>query len=214
MIDWYIKGNTYGACNCDHCCPCQFEGLPTHGHCQGFEVFQVEKGHFGDVDLAGARAAVIWAWPGPIFEGGGEMQIIIDDRVGAEQREALISVLSGEETAEGATHWWVFSAMSDTRHEDLVRRIDFESDMDARTARVVIDGLLQSTAEPIRSRVDGSPHRVRVQHPEGIEFEVAEIGNATSTSTAAIKFELNGTYGQFNELRHNGLGPAHNQRYE
>ena len=31
---WTIKGRVLVACNCDWGCPCQFEGDPTHGHCQ------------------------------------------------------------------------------------------------------------------------------------------------------------------------------------
>ena len=58
MIDWRIEGVSFGNCNCDWCCPCQFESLPTHGNCQGFEVFRVDQGFFGDVLLNGLKAAL------------------------------------------------------------------------------------------------------------------------------------------------------------
>ena len=67
MIPWTIKGDSYGSCNCDHACPCQFEGLPNHGNCMGFEAFIVNEGYFGDVDLAGVKAIVVYSWPGPIL---------------------------------------------------------------------------------------------------------------------------------------------------
>ncbi|MGH9380415.1 MAG: hypothetical protein ACRD2Z_07360 [Thermoanaerobaculia bacterium] len=44
---------------------------------------------------------------------------------------------------------------------------------------------------------------------DGIEFEQAEIGSATTTATAAIRLELDDTYGQFNRLRHSGHGVVH-----
>ena len=53
VIDWYVEGEEYGNCNCAYGCPCQFEALPTHGNCRGFEVVRIDKGHFGDVDLSG-----------------------------------------------------------------------------------------------------------------------------------------------------------------
>ena len=28
-IDWPVTGKSFGNCNCDHGCPCQFDGLPT-----------------------------------------------------------------------------------------------------------------------------------------------------------------------------------------
>ena len=51
-VDWYIEGTEFGNCNCDYGCPSQFEALPTHGNCTGFEVVHLDKGHFSDVDLA------------------------------------------------------------------------------------------------------------------------------------------------------------------
>ena len=86
------------------------EALPTHGNCRGFEVLRIDKGHFGDVTLDGLTCGILYAWPGPIFEGKGEMQAIIDERADPAQREALTKILHGEETAEGATHWWVVRA--------------------------------------------------------------------------------------------------------
>ena len=35
QVDWYVQGIEYANCNCDYGCPCQFESLPTHGHCKG-----------------------------------------------------------------------------------------------------------------------------------------------------------------------------------
>src|SRR5918995_3994970 len=123
MIDWYIEAVSFGNCNCDWACPCQFESLPTHGNCRGFEAFEIERGHFGDVRLEGLRVVLLYAWPGAIFEGNGEAQVIIDERANAEQRRALETVLHGGETEEGKTHWWVFHAMSSKVHETLYKPI-------------------------------------------------------------------------------------------
>jgi hypothetical protein len=196
QVDWYIEGVEFSNCNCDYGCPCQF-------------VVRIDKGHFGDVQLAGLRAALLYAWPGPIYEGNGEMQAIIDERAGAEQREALAAVLYGGETNEGATHWWVYRTMARTVHPPIFRPIEFEMVLDARTARVVIPGVLQSSGRPIRSPATGAEHRVRIDIPGGIEFEVAEIGSATTEAMASIALDLQDTYGQFNILRHSGMGVVH-----
>ena len=208
-VDWYVEGPSYGSCNCSYGCPCQFESLPTHGNCMGFEVLRIDKGHFGNVKLDGTQAAITYAWPGPVFEGKGVMQLIIDERANTQQREALAKILQGEETAEAATHWWVFRHMSEKVHPTLFKPIDFVVDIEARTARVSIPGLLESTGTPIKSPVTGKPHRVRINIPDGIEFEIAEIGSATTRGTGAIKLDLRDTYGQFNHLRHSGQGVVH-----
>ncbi len=150
-IDWYIEGIEFGNCNCNYGCPCQFEDLPTHGNCRGFEVLQIARGHFGDVKLDGLRCAVLYAWPGPIFEGKGELQAIIDERASPDQRVALEKVLHGKETEEAKTHWWVYNAMSDTVHPTLFKPIDFEVDLQGRTAGVSIPDVLEATGRPIRS---------------------------------------------------------------
>jgi hypothetical protein len=206
MVDWYVEGVEFGNCNCDYGCPCQFESLPTHGHCRGFEVVRIDKGHFGEVSLDGLRVALIYAWPGPIFEGKGEMQAIIDERADTAQRQALATILHGGETRDAATHWWVFHAMSSTVHEPVLKPIEFEVDIGQRRARVVIPAVLESSGRPIRSPATGDEHRVRIDIPNGIEFEIAEIGSATTKASGAITLELNDTYGQFSVLRHSGAG--------
>ena len=151
-------------------------------------------------------SSIFSAWPGPIFEGNGAMQAVVDERADAKQREALIKVLHGEETEEAATHWWVFRAMSSTVHPTLFKPIDYEVDIDARTARVSIPGVVESTGRPIKSPVSGDEHRVRIDIPGGIEFELAEIGSASTKANGAIKLDLNDSYGQFNILRHSATG--------
>ncbi len=208
-IDWLIEGESFGNCNCDYGCPCQFESRPNQGNCQGFEAFRIDKGYFGGVKLDGLRAALIYAWPGPIFEGKGAMQAIVDERADTAQRAALVTVLHGGETDEAATHWWVYHAMADTRHPPLFKPIDLEMDIAARTARVEIPGILQSTGRPIKSPATGQDHRVRIDIPNGIEFELAEIGSASTTAAGKIAFALKDSYGQFNRLKHSGGGVVH-----
>ena len=44
----------------------------------GNGFFSIEKGHFGEVSLDGLKLGGIYAWPGPIHEGKGKCQIVID----------------------------------------------------------------------------------------------------------------------------------------
>lgn len=208
-IDWYVEGTEFSNCNCDYSCPCQFELLPTNGDCRAFEVLHIDSGHFGEVKLDGLNIAALYAWPGPVFEGKGEMQVIVDEQADVHQREALLKILYGEETEEGATHWWVFHAMSDTVHEPLFKPIEYEVDREARTAHVKIPDVLESVGRPIMSPATGEEHRVRIDIPNGIEFEIAEIGSATTRAKAAINLDLKDSYGQFNLLRHSGSGVVH-----
>lgn len=209
MVDWSIEAVSFSNCNCDYGCPCQFERRPSQGNCRGFEVGRIEHGHFAGVTLDGLCYALLYAWPGAVFEGNGTLQAVIDERADQQQRRALATVLYGGETAEAKTHWWVYHAMSTTVHDPIFKPIDLEMEIERRTARVTIAGVLQSTGRPIVSPATGEQHRVRIDIPNGIEFEIAEIASASTTANGLIELELNDTYGQFNIIRHSGTGVVH-----
>jgi hypothetical protein len=209
-VDWYIEGLEVSNCNCDYACPCQFESpRPTHGDCRGFAAVRIDKGHFGDLALDGLCAALLYAWPGPIYEGNGECQAVIDERASHEQRDALAAIMYGKETSAGSTHWWVYTAMSSTVHPALFRRFEFVADTARRKARVLISGVLESTARPIRSPSTGADHQVRISLPNGIEFDLAEIASGTTTAMASIALDLKDSYFHFNAIRQSGTGVIH-----
>jgi hypothetical protein len=199
-VEWEIKATQFANCNCNFGCPCQFNVLPDKGFCEAVASYQIEQGHFGDVNLDGLRAVAIYHWPGAVHQGNGTMQLIIDDRADANQREALVKIMSGEETEDMATMWWIFSAMSTTKHPPQFHSIDFDVDVDARRARVEIPGVVLATGQPIRNPVTGAEHRVRIDFPQSFEFALAEIGSGTSKTTGPVTLDLQETYGQFAHL--------------
>jgi hypothetical protein len=50
---------------------------------------------------------------------------------------------------------------------------------------------------------------VRIYIPNGIEFELAKAGSASTKASGAIKLDLKDSYGQVNKLRHSGTGVRH-----
>jgi hypothetical protein len=145
-LDWYIEGIEVTNCNCDYACPCQFEApRPTHGHCRGFAAVRIDKGHFGDVALGGLCAALLYGWPGPIYEGNGECQAVVDERADHKQRDALAAIMYGKDTDAGATHWWVYTTMSSTVHPPLVKPFEKSAHRNLWRARI----LSPSDQEPV-----------------------------------------------------------------
>src|ERR1700730_16142605 len=109
MTEWSLEGKEFANCNCAYGCPCQFNALPTHGDCRAMNGFQIDRGRFGDVRLDGLRGVCLYQWPGPVHQGKGTMQVIIDERADAKQRDALVKIMSGQETNDMATMWWIYS---------------------------------------------------------------------------------------------------------
>ena len=124
----------------------------------------------------------------------------VEGRVDDEQREALRKILHGEETEPGTTAWNIFMSTMTTIHEPVYSAIQFEVEVEARQARLVVPGFIESTGEPIRNPMTGDEHRVRIETPNGFEFTVAEMGSATSTVSGAMPIEISESYGQFNNL--------------
>jgi hypothetical protein len=178
--------------------PCQFNAAPTHGNCRAVGAWQIEEGYHGAVRLDGLRMIGLYNYPGPVHEGNGTMQVIVDERADAGQRDALLRILMGEDTEEMATMWWVYAAMAPNKLEPLFRPIEYEVDIEARRGRVRVSGIVEMTGEPIRNPVSGAEHRVRIDLPDGFEFRIAEIGSGTTRATAGVALEgIENSYAQF-----------------
>lgn len=211
MTPWEIRGTSMTNCNCNFGCPCQFGVLPSRENCEAAVIYQIDRGHYGDIKLDGLRAATVYHWPKAIHEGDGQMQIIIDPSANNAQRRALEAILSGEDTEEMATFWWVYAAMSQTKHPTLFAPIDLAVDMDSRVGEAKIDGVLELDLVPVPNIVSGEPMRVLIKHPNGFEFDEAEMasGGTKITGGDVLFGPLDGTHGHFARLRLNGRGVIH-----
>ena len=187
--EWLLSGEWIKNCNCAFGCPCDFMAPPTHGNCQAVLGMRIEHGHFGTTNLDGLSFFVVASWPGPLHEGNGTVQAIIDERATAEQRDGLFQILSGKHAAEG-TLFHIFSLIVSTMLDPISAPIDVQFDMDRRTARVSIPGVLETESRPIRNPVTGAEHRIQIVVPEGIEHHRAEIASARNESTGGIKFSV------------------------
>lgn len=206
--DWKISGEEVGHCNCDWGCPCQFNANPTHGQCHALIGFRIDEGHFGDVSLDGAKYAwVVW-WPGPIHEGNGHLQLILDEASSDEQREAITQICSGE---QGGVLFEIFSAVAAERPEPVTASIEVESDRKAGTGSVRAGDFGEARAEPIKNPVDGSTHRARIVLPEGFEYNEAEVANTVTAKVAAgegepFNWTLENSYAQLNRFEWSNAG--------
>jgi hypothetical protein len=206
MIPWEIQAEELVACNCAYGCPCQFNALPTHGNCEAMAGFQIKSGFFGETRLDGLHAVGIMQWPGPIHEGGGKAFMIIDQHADAAQRHALLTILSGGETDPGATVWSVFASTMEEVFEPAFETIEMEVDVEARVGRVKVEGIAQSTAEPIRNPVTGDIHRARIDLTDGFEYTIAEMGSATFNTQGPIALDYQDRYAQFARIHLNNHG--------
>jgi len=210
MIDWHFDGLEFATCNCNWGCPCQFNSLPSQGCCQAGAGIHIDQGHFGDVSLDGLSFAGLFAWPGAIHEGHGQALPIVDERASEPQRNAILAIMSGQETEPGATFFNVFASTLETVHPPLFRHIDFHCDLDQRVARLAVDGIVEADGEPIRNRITGAEQRVSVHLPDGFEFTEAEFasGRLKSQNTPpGLILQWDSRHSHMTRLRLTGQGP-------
>jgi hypothetical protein len=200
MTPWEIKGNELVNCTCEYGCNCQFNALPDKGHCHAVAGIQINEGHYGDVRLDGLRLAAIFKWPGPIHEGNGEAIAFVDASASEDQRDALLKIMTGQDTDPFATMFAVYASTVSTMHPPVFTPIDLELDIEGRRGRISIDDYIDTVGEPIRNPVSGEESRAQIVLPNGFEYSVAEIGSATSRTKGPVVVEIDSKYGQFAHL--------------
>ncbi len=206
MIPWEIEATEFASCNCSYGCPCQFNARPTTGHCEAVIALEIVAGHHAEVKLDGLRLAMIVWFPGAVHEGGGKCQRIVDERADPAQRAALLKIMAGEDTDPFTTMFFVYNAMTDEVFEPIAAPIEFSADVEGRRGRILVDGLIDARGEPIKNPVTGAPHRARIDLPHGFEYEIAEIGSATTRTGGKIVLDIKDSYGQFAHLHLNNHG--------
>ena len=206
-MTWEIHAVVVANCNCAYGCPCQFDALPTYGTCEAADGIQIKKGFYGSISLDGLNASMLAKWPGPIHEGNGERLVIIDEKASTEQRNALEKeIISGEDTEELATIFWVINAMTTIHHKTLYLPVNINN-MNDRRGRVEVDGVFELNVEPIKNPVTGKEHRARIEIPEGFEFTIAEMASGSVKTESVIELPNNkGTHAHIAELHLNNSG--------
>jgi hypothetical protein len=194
LTEWTMEGVEVANCNCTCGCPCQFNQLPTHGNCRAYTFVAVERGRYADVTLDGLNWGILVSWPGPIHLGEGTFQVIVDQRADARQRAALESIAQGKDTEPGTLVWQVFSTTVTNLLPTVTAPIEFDCDLDERTARLNVPGIVEGTVAPIRNPVTGAAHRVRVTLPKGFEYTEAEFAAGKAKANGEIQLDFTDTH--------------------
>jgi hypothetical protein len=210
MTPWKIKATELVNCTCEYGCNCQFNGLPDKGYCHAVAGIQIHEGHYGSTRLDGLRLAAIFKWPAAIHEGNGEAIAFVDAAASDQQRDALLKIMTGQDTDPFATMFAVYAATVTKMHPPVFTQIDLDVDVDARRGRIFVDGYIETTGEPIRNPVTGAESRAQIVLPHGFEYAVADIGSASSRTKAPVIVEIDSKYGQFAHIHLNNHGVVRN----
>jgi hypothetical protein len=166
---WFFEADFLQACNCDYGCPCEFSAPPTRGFCEGTGAWRIIKGACEDVALDGVSVAFAAHWPKAIHEGNGTLILFIDEGASAKQREAILTICSGQ---AGGLPFEILATTFSKVLDPIFAPIQFN--LNGRDSSVRIGDALNVALEPIKNPVTREPESVRVEHATGFIFKSAE----------------------------------------
>jgi len=143
---WWARGLLFENCNCTVICPghVHFSQNCTHGRCKGYWALRFDEGRYGDVDLGGVRAVILYDSPQHMIAGDWTELLTVDESASPAQVEAVEDILTGR--AGGP--WEVLARFVGTRLP--TRTVPIEIDDEGAVKRVAVEGLLESAIEDIR----------------------------------------------------------------
>ena len=202
--EWRFKAEYIKNCNCAPGCPCDFWAAPTHYKCEGMMAFNIQKGNFGTTSLDGVAFGGTYHWDGPLHLGGGTFQPYLSHKSTPQQREALLTIMSGK---AGGTWFEVLASVVSTILEPQFVLIAFSFDLKARKACVKLGNDVETTTEPIKNIATGDEHRILVDMPNGMEYKRPEIATTgILKSSGKIKFDLPGAHSSMAVVEHTHKG--------
>lgn len=195
LMAWNIKAKYYEACNCAYGCPCNMNGFPTHGKCEGSVGFQVFEGNRDGIDLTGAKVVAAVKWPGAIHEGNGQAAIFID--ANDEQQGALVAILTAEDPG---LPWEILASTLSDIHGPFFEKIEIE---DAGTdSHVRVGDRFEVQMTSFTNPVNGEKHEVHMVLPDGFIFQDGRIATTSVNMVNAdgVTFDHAGNNAYYSEV--------------
>src|SRR4051812_36709515 len=165
MKKGFFEADYLQSCNCDYGCPCEFSAPPTMGFCEGMGAWRIERGEYDGVSLGGLGLAFAATWPKAIHEGNGTVCLFVDEKASSEQREALLTIGSGQ---AGGLPFEILATTFTTLLEPQFVPFDVKINGLESTAR--LGGGFRIALEPIKNPVTGDKETITVTHGTGFIF--------------------------------------------
>ena len=123
---------------------------------------------------------------------------MIDESADEAQRVALETIVSGGACEPLSNFFSVFASMCSEFCDTLFLPIRLEANLEKRTARVEIPGIMRSSGRPIINEFNGQPFHIALARPRGsFEFTYAEIGLGTTSVMGDMEMAFEDSWAHF-----------------
>jgi hypothetical protein len=191
---WIVGGEYVESCNCDFLCPCIYtnpQAPVTYDQCTSLQVYQIDRGSYGDIELGGLSFALIIRSGKVMSWGNWIFAAVVDEKGNPAQREALTAIVSG---AAGGTPGRIRDNLVSDFRGVQVMPIAFQMDGLVRSASIpgvlefVVEGVssrnnngepmyLDNTAHPANRKVALAKSRHTHIHAFGLDLDLAGRSN-------------------------------------
>ena len=157
MPQWTLNGTYFETCNCDVGCPCAFGSAPSEGFCTAIVAWHIDHGAFGGLALDGLNVVLLVDATGNMAEGKWKVATYIDQSASESQKNALLSIFSGQAGGHPAV---LASFVGESLGTKMVP-MQYEGSGKNRTLR--IPGIVDAELETLEGQ-DGKPITIE-NHP-------------------------------------------------
>jgi hypothetical protein len=198
VAEWALSGTMLVACNCDFGCPCNVNGRPSTGNCEGGWTWRIDSGHYGDTTLDGLAFCIFADWPGAIHDGGGKAIARYDEHADDAQRGALTTLIRGE--AGGP--WGIFIT---TYELEEPQPAAFDIEVDGAQSRYAIGDSAELEVQHMRNPVTGADIHPRLELPEGLLVRALDLfASKTFRVNGSVAYDHSGRYAAMGRFEYSG----------
>src|SRR5436309_6860661 len=187
---WNLNADYVETSNCDYGCPCNFSGFPTYGSCRSLILFHIRSGSYGNTKLDVLDFISVIAWPKAIHEGNGTAQLFVTNKANEGQRQALISIVSGQAKGDGP-----FALFAGTFKYFLEPQfVNIKINIDRKKSSFSVPGVMDVQLESFKNPVTGEEQDTRIQIPKGFIWKLAEAAKSKimRITTPCLNFDDSG----------------------
>jgi hypothetical protein len=199
---WSLKADYVETCNCDYGCPCNFNGFPTYGFCRALNLYHITEGSYGGLQLGGIDVVYAASWPKAIHEGDGTFQLFVSKNTTSEQRNAIVSIFSGQAKGDGA-----FAVFAPTFKYVLEPQfVDVKVKIDGRRSAFSVPGLIDVEIENFKNPVTGEEQDTKMHLPQGFSWKMADCAKSRIMKilTPNLNFDDSGKNAFYAVVQHKG----------
>jgi hypothetical protein len=165
-------------------------------------LYHIRSGNYGNVNLGGIDVVTAFSWPNAIHEGNGTVQFFITKNSSDGQRNAIVSIFSGQAKGNGP-----FALFAGTIKFFLDPQfVGIQANIDGKKSSFSVPGIIDVQSESFVNPVTGEEQDTKIQLQNGFIWKLADAAKTKimRISTPNLNFDHSGKNSLYSVIEYNG----------